>query len=90
MPVVIQVCCKDLVVQDFVRHVDDDFFVLIKEITVHILMQTVEHGAICHAVSVDHGVRIFECLRIVVLGKDCSGFVLIMFHTVSVPLCAIG
>jgi len=82
MPVVIQVRCKNLVVQDLVRHVDDDFFVLIKEIPVHILMQTVEHGAICHAVSVDHGVRIFEGLRIVVLGKDCSGFVLIMFHTV--------
>ena len=81
MPVVIQVCCKNLVMQNLVRHVDDDFFILIKEIPVHILMQTVEHGAICHAVSVDHGVRIFECLRIVILGKDCSGFVLIMFHT---------
>ena len=82
MPVVVQICCKDLVVQNLVWHVNDDFFILIKEIPIHILMQTVKHGAICHAVSVDHGVWIFEGLRIVILSKDCSGFVLIMFHTV--------
>ena len=69
MPVIIQICCENLVMPNCVRRIYYNIFMVIKKVFILITQKVLKHRAIFHVMPVNHCIRIFKIFAVIIFGK---------------------